>query len=274
MTKKKIEEQYKEKINQLIKFNKNYYELSNPIVDDREYDKLKKDILNLEKKYSYLNHQYSPSKTVGFKPSKNFKKVLHKVPMLSLANAFDREDLINFEKKIINYLNQTKEFKIEYSAEPKIDGISASITYKNGEFVRGLSRGDGKEGEDITENLKTIKDIPVQIPSKNFPEEIDIRGEVFIQNSDFKKLKNKFANPRNAASGSLRQKNPAETKKIPLKFIAYTFGHEKNMQISSQNKYLEKLKEWGFKINPLNKTIIGVDNLMNNYDEIEKKRGE
>ena len=274
MTKKKIEEQYKEKINQLIKFNKNYYELSNPIVDDREYDKLKKDILNLEKKYSYLNHQYSPSKTVGFKPSKNFKKVLHKVPMLSLANAFDREDLINFEKKIINYLNQTKEFKIEYSAEPKIDGISASITYKNGEFVRGLSRGDGKEGEDITENLKTIKDIPVQIPSKNFPEEIDIRGEVFIQNSDFKKLKNKFANPRNAASGSLRQKNPAETKKIPLKFIAYTFGHEKNMQISSQNKYLEKLKEWGFKINPLNKTIIGVDNLMNNYHEIEKKRGE
>ena len=211
---------------------------------------------------------------MGFKPSKNFKKVLHKVPMLSLANAFDKEDLINFEKKIINYLNLNKEFKIEYSAEPKIDGISASIIYKNGKFVKGLSRGDGKEGEDITENLKTIKDIPDQIKSKSFPEEIDIRGEVFIQNSDFKKLKNKFANPRNAASGSLRQKNPSETKKIPLKFIAYTFGHEKGMQITSQSEYLKKLKEWGFKINPLNKTIIGVNSLMENYRKIENKRGE
>ena len=274
MNKKKIEELYKEKINQLVKYNKNYYELSDPIVDDSEYDKLKKDILDLEKKHTFLDNQYSPSKIVGFKPSKNFKKVLHKVPMLSLANAFDQEDLVNFEKKIINYLNLKKEFKIEYSAEPKIDGISASITYKNGKFVRGLSRGDGKEGEDITENLKTIRDIPSQIKSKSFPEEIDIRGEVFIQNSDFKKIKNKFANPRNAASGSLRQKNPSETKKIPLKFIAYTFGHEKGMQISSQNEYLKKLKEWGFKINPLNKTLIGINSLMDNYHKIENKRGD
>ncbi len=274
MKKKNIEELYKKKINQLLKFNKSYYELSNPIINDSEYDNLKKDILNLEKKYNYLDSQYSPSKIVGFKPSKNFKKVLHKVPMLSLANAFDQEDLINFEKKIINYLNKTKEFNIEYSAEPKIDGISASITYESGIFVRGLSRGDGKEGEDITENLKTINDIPKVIKSKDFPKEIDVRGEVFIQNSDFKNLSNKFANPRNAASGSLRQKNPAETKKIPLKFIAYTFGHEKGMQISSQNEYLKKLDEWGFKINPLNKTIIGVNNLMSNYHKIEKKRGE
>ena len=274
MTKKKIEELYKKKINQLIKFNKAYYELSNPIVDDSEYDELKKDILRLEKKYRYLDSQHSPSKIVGFKPSKNFKKVLHRVPMLSLANAFGEEDLINFEKRIINYLDQSKEFKIEYSAEPKIDGISASIIYKNGMFIRGLSRGDGKEGEDITENLKTINDIPKVIKSKDFPEEIDVRGEVYIQNSDFKKLSNKFANPRNAASGSLRQKNSTETKKIPLKFIAYTFGHEKGMKILSQNEYLKRLDEWGFKINPLNKTIAGVNNLMNNYREIEKKRGE
>ncbi len=274
MTKKEIEELYKEKINQLKRLNKNYYELSNPIVDDSEYDKLKKDILDLEKKYSFLDNRYSPSKIVGFKPSKNFKKVLHKVPMLSLANAFDQEDLINFEKKIINYLNLTKEFKIEYSAEPKIDGISASIIYKNGKFIKGLSRGDGKEGEDITENLKTINDIPNQIKSKSFPEEIDVRGEVFIQNSDFKKFKDKFANPRNAASGSLRQKNPSETKKIPLKFIAYTFGHEKGLQILSQDEYLKKLKEWGFKTNPLNKTIVGVNSLMHNYREIENTRGE
>ena len=274
MTKKKIENQYKEKINQLIKYNKDYYEYSNPTVEDREYDKLKKEILELEKRYSFLASENSPSKLVGFKPSKNFKKVSHKVPMLSLANAFDKEDLINFEKKIINYLDEKKDFKIEYSAEPKIDGISASIIYINGEFSVGLSRGDGQEGEDITENLKTIKDIPKKIKFKNFPEEIHIRGEVFIQNSDFQKLSSKFANPRNAASGCLRQKNPNETKKIPLKFIAYTFGYEKGLKIFSQNEFLKNLKYWGFKINPLNKTIKSIDDLMKNYQDIEQKRKE
>ena len=152
------------------------------------------------------------SNLVGFKPSKNFKKVTHKTPMLSLMNAFDQKDLVNFEKRIINYLDENKKFEIEYSAEPKIDGISASLIYEKGKFVTGLSRGDGKEGEDITENLRTIKDIPSQINSKSFPDKIDIRGEVFIKNNDFKKLSGKFANPRNAASGSLRQKDSAETK--------------------------------------------------------------
>ena len=192
--------------------------------------------------------------------------------MLSLANAFDEEDLINFEKRITNYLDEKESFEIQYSAEPKIDGISASLIYVNRKFVYGLSRGDGKEGEDITENLKTIVDIPDQIKSKDFPEEIDIRGEVFIQNSDFKELSNKFANPRNAASGSLRQKDPNETKKIPLKFIAYTFGYEKGMYLKTQNEYLKKLKEWGFKTNPFNKTLMGIKNLMDNYHEIENKR--
>ena len=140
--------------------------------------------------------------------------------------------------------------------------------------MRGLSRGDGKEGEDITNNLKTIKDIPQLVSSKDFPEEIDIRGEVFIQNSDFEFLKDKFANPRNAASGSLRQKNPEDTKKIPLNFIAYTFGFENGLKVENQSDYLKKLKEWGFKINPLNKLISGVKNLINNYNEIEKKRAD
>jgi DNA ligase (NAD+) len=268
MSNDKINKDYLKKVKLFQKHNKHYYNLNNPLVSDKEFDKLKLEILKLEKKYKHLNNINSPSNSVGFKPSKVFKKVKHSVPMLSLGNAFDENDLINFEKKILNFLNEDKNFNIIYSAEPKIDGISASLIYKNGKFITGLSRGDGKEGEDITENLKTIKDIPYFIESKNFPKEIDIRGEVFIQNSDFEKLKNKFANPRNAASGSLRQKDPNETKKIPLKFIAYTFGYEKGLKASSQNEYLKNLKEWGFKTNPLNKTLEKIENLMSNYREI------
>ena len=272
MIRKKIEKEYNEKIKKITKLNKFYYEKNNPIVDDSEYDILKRNILELESKYSYLKSKNSPSVTVGFKPSKNFRKAPHRVPMLSLANAFDQDDLSNFEKKIMNYLNQKNRLEIEYSAEPKIDGISASLSYKNGNFITGLSRGDGKEGEDITENLKTINDIPQKILSKDFPNDIDVRGEIFIQNNDFKKLGDKFANPRNAASGSLRQKDSLETKKIPLKFIAYTFGYEKGLKITKQSEFLKKLKEWGFKTNPLNKTITGIENLMKNYKEIENKR--
>ncbi len=272
MKKKEIQKIYKKKIKLIKKFNEFYYNKSKPAVTDEEYDNLKKEILLLEEKYNFLDLIESPSKIVGHKPSKNFKKDFHRVPMLSLANAFTEEDLINFEKKILNFLSKDKNYTIFYSAEPKIDGISASLTYKSGEFVKGLSRGDGKEGEDITANLLTLTDIPKKIHSKDFPEEIDIRGEVFIQNSDFEKLKEKFANPRNAASGSLRQKNPEDTKKIPLKFIAYTFGFEKGLKINSQFDYLTELNKWGFKTNPLNKLISGVSNLIENYNFVEKQR--
>jgi len=274
MDKPKIKKDYSKKIQKLLDLNKHYYDLSKPLVDDKEYDKIKSEILSLEKKYDFLKSENSPSKIVGFKPSKIFKKVSHKVSMLSLSNAFCEEDLINFEKRIINFLDQKSSFEIEYSAEPKIDGISASLIYKKGKFLMGLSRGDGKEGEDITQNLQTINDIPKSISAKDFPTEIDIRGEVFIQNKDFKKLKDKFANPRNAASGSLRQKNPEDTKKIPLKFIAYTYGYVSDMKINKQNEYLQKLSEWGFKTNPFNKTIKGIKNLLVNYHEIENKRNE
>ena len=274
MNKKIIEAQYKKKIKLLNNYNKNYYDKSKPLVDDKEYDKLKNETLLLERKYKFLKSKNSPSEIIGYKPSKNFKKVLHRVPMLSLANAFNKEDLLNFEKRILNFISEKENFKISYSAEPKIDGISASLIYKDGKFVQGLSRGDGKEGEDITLNLSTIRDIPKKIINKNFPKEIDIRGEVFIQNSDFINLKEKFANPRNAASGSLRQKNPEDTKKIPLKFIAYTFGFEKGLNIKNQFEYLKKLSEWGFRTNPLNKLITDVKNLLINYNEIEKKKSE
>jgi NAD-dependent DNA ligase (contains BRCT domain type II) len=146
--------------------------------------------------------------------------------------------------------------------------------YKNGKFVRGLSRGDGKTGEDITKNLFTINDIPKVIENNNFPKEIDIRGEVFIEKNDFKLLREKFANPRNAASGSLRQKNPEETKKIPLRFIAYTFGYSEKMRIKTQTEFLKYLNIWGFKTNKFNKKIVGIENLIKNHQYLEQKRNE
>ena len=186
--KKEVEKIYNKKIiKEFQKHNKLYYDKSSPSISDSEFDKLKKEIINLEKKYSFLRSTKSPSDSVGFKPSKNFEKFKHKVQMLSLSNAFDREDLINFEKKILNYLNE--KISLEYSVEPKIDGISASLTYLNGNLTYGVSRGDGSEGELITNNLKTIKDIPHKILKKNIPKEIEIRGEVFIEKKDFEKIK-------------------------------------------------------------------------------------
>ena len=269
-----ILEEYKKKIKLINYYNKKYYNDNISEITDSEYDTLKKEIINLEKNNKFLKSKDSPSEKIGFKPSKNFKKILHKVPMLSLSNAFSEEDLLNFEKKILNFLSQNDNSNILYTAEPKIDGISASLTYLKGKFKCGLSRGDGKEGEDITSNLATIEDIPKIILSKDFPEEIDIRGEVFIQNSDFNSLREKFANPRNAASGSLRQKNSEDTKKIPLKFIAYAYGFQKGLKVDNQYDYLNKLSEWGFKTNPLNKLLDGIDKLLMNYEEVEKKRAD
>ena len=274
MNKDLISKDYLAKIRLLQKYNKHYYDKDKPIITDQEYDYLKNEVINLEIKYVFLKNDQSPSKSIGFKPSKNFQKIKHKVPMLSLGNAFDEEDLKNFEKKIVNFLSLKNSNDIEYSAEPKIDGISASLIYIKGKFFKGLSRGDGKEGEDITQNLRTIKDIPSIISVKNFPDEIDIRGEVFIENNDFDKIKEKFANPRNAASGSLRQKDSVVTSKIPLKFIAYTFGYSKNMHINNQTDFLKNLKLWGFKTNPFNKKIKNIKNLILNHKNLAEKRKE
>ena len=266
----KIKKKYNSKIKELIYHNKLYYNDSKPIISDKEYDDLKNEIIKLEEKHNYLKNSYISNIPVGHKPSKSFEKFKHKIPMLSLSNAFKKEDIINFEKKIYNYLNQNVKFN--YSVEPKIDGISASLTYINKKLKYGVSRGDGKIGELITENLKTIKDIPLEIKKKDFPNEIEIRGEVFIKKKDFLKIKDKFANPRNAASGSLRQKNPKETKKIPLNFIAYTFGYYQNKLHEYQSDFLEDLKRWGFKINKDNKTLNGIDELINFYKRFENRR--
>ena len=270
MVKDDLKKKYQTKIKEYIKHNQLYFEKSKPIISDSEFDKIKSEIINLEKKHSFLKNKNSPSKNVGFKPSKSFDKFEHKIPMLSLSNAFDKDDLINFEKKIYNYLN--KKIDIEYSVEPKIDGISASLTYINKKLEFGVSRGDGKIGEVITENLKTINDIPLEIKNDDFPNEIEVRGEVFIKKKDFLKIKDNFANPRNAASGTLRQKNSEETKKIALNFIAYTFGFIRKNTINYQSDFLDNLKKWGFKTNKDNKILSGINDLIIFHKKFENKR--
>lgn len=193
--------------------------------------------------------------------------------MLSLENAFDQEDIVEFYKKINNYLNLKSSHREELFAEPKIDGISASLKYVNGYLIQGLSRGDGRFGEDITENLRTIDDIPKRLKKFNSGELI-VRGEVYIPKSEFKNISDKFANPRNAASGSLRQKNATNTAKIPLRFFAYgTIFMNHNLQ-SKQSKFLDFLKLEGFKVNPLGIIIKDEKDLFANYTKIENKRSE
>ena len=269
-----ITKKYNKKIKELNKHNKLYYSKDKPIISDKEYDELKKKIIELENKYNYLKNKDSPSQTVGFKPSKIFQKRKHMVPMLSLSNIFDKDDLDNFEKKIRNYLDMNSSQTFEYSVEPKIDGISASLTYKDGNLVLGMSRGDGYEGEVITENIKTISEIPKKINSSDFPTQIEIRGEVYIKKNDFIKIKEKFANPRNAASGSLRQKYSSETKKIPLKFIAYTFGLFENNKYNKQSDFLISLKKWGFETSKFNVVKSNINDLIKYHSEFEKKRYE
>ena len=272
MQKKEIEKIYINKINELIKHDKAYFKDDNPLISDKDYDKIKEEILDLEKKYNYLKNKNSPSRKVGYEPSSKFKKIEHEIPMLSLANAFSKENIEDFLKKIKNFLNIKNSEKIVFSAEPKIDGISASLKYIDGIFTLGLSRGDGKTGEDITNNLKTIKDIPKKINKPNFPKILDVRGEVYISKSDFKKIAKQFANPRNAAGGSLRQKNPNETKKIPLKFVAYGFGTVEPKNFEKQSEYLKLLKTWGFNTNSLNKLVSTIEDIEKNHQMIEAQR--
>ena len=272
MQKKEIEKIYIKKIEKLKKYDKAYFDKDNPIISDKDYDVIKEEILKLEKKYKYLKHKYSPSQKVGYKPSGKFKKVDHNVPMLSLSNAFSIENISDFIKKICNFLSLKNSEKIVFSSEPKIDGISASLKYINGNFTLGLSRGDGKTGEDITKNLSTIKDIPKKINKANFPKILEVRGEVYINKKDFKKIDKLFANPRNAAAGSLRQKDHNETKNIPLKFIAYGFGDAEPKKFEKQSEYLKLLKDWGFKTSSLTKLVSDIKEIETNHKEIEEKR--
>ena len=264
--------EYKEKITLIEKLNKAYYLNDKPLVSDAEYDRIKKDILDFEKKNPKIISKDSPTKKVGFAPSEKFSKVKHLIPMLSLDNAFTKDDVEDFLKKIRNYLNFEKDAPVELTAEPKIDGISASLIYKNNKIIRGLSRGDGEYGEDITENLLTIKDIPKILDGGNIDKEFEIRGEVYIGKKDFEKIKNDFANPRNAAGGSLRQKDSKKTALIPLKFFAHSIGDIDEKKFKTHLNFLNFCKKVGFKINPLTQTFTSIDELIKGYHHIEEIR--
>ena len=215
--------------------------------------------------------QKPATKIVGAKPSNQFKKVKHLAPMLSLANAFNQDDMKDFLKKIKNFLN-IKNTQLEILSEVKIDGISATLIYEKGFLKKGLSRGDGVTGEDILDNLKTISNIPTRIISKDIPELLEIRCEIFISKKDFSKIQHKFANPRNAAGGSLRQKDPNQTSKIPLKYFAYGFGAVEPMVFKKQSDFLDKIKQWGFVINPLSKVVTGVEEIQKEHNNIDSIR--
>lgn len=264
--------EYKEKITLIEKLNKAYYHNDKPLVSDAEYDRIKKDILDFEKKNPKIISKDSPTKKVGFAPSEKFSKVKHLIPMLSLDNAFTKDDVEDFLKKIRNYLNFEEDAPVELTAEPKIDGISASLIYKNNKIIRGLSRGDGEYGEDITENLLTIKDIPKILDGENIDKEFEIRGEVYIGKKDFEKIKNDFANPRNAAGGSLRQKDSKKTALIPLKFFAHSIGDIDEKKFKTHLNFLNFCKKVGFKINPLTQTFTSIDELIKGYHYIEEIR--
>ena len=271
MQRKIIEEIYIKKINQLKKYDKAYFEKDKPLVADKIYDEVRKEILALEKKHNYLKSKFSPSKKVGYQPSNKFKKIKHLKPMLSLSNAFQKEDMKDFLSKISNFLN-TKDLNIELTSEPKIDGISASLIYENGLLTKGLSRGDGVIGEDILNNLMTIDGIPKKINGKNLPKILEIRGEVYIGKKDFQSIRDDFANPRNAAGGSLRQKDPLQTAKIPLKYFAYGFGVLEPMIFKSQSEFTNKVSDWGFSTNPNNKIVKGLHEIEQQHKFIEEIR--
>tara|TARA_Y100000591_G_scaffold289176_1_gene273899 strand:+ start:2470 stop:4503 length:2034 start_codon:yes stop_codon:yes gene_type:complete len=262
---------FKKKLEILKKHNHFYYNKDNPKISDQEYDELKKELITLERDNDFLKKLKLLSNIVGAKPSNRFSKIPHLQPMLSLSNAFDKNDMEDFIKKIKNFLI-LKEKKIELFSEPKIDGISATLIYEKGILRKGLSRGDGIIGEDILSNLKTISGIPKFIKGEKIPDLLEIRCEVYIGKDDFFNIKDKFANPRNAAGGTLRQKYSEETAKIPLKYFAYGLGVIKPMIFKTQSEFLKKISEWGFTTNPLVKTINSLDEVEVQHKKLDKIR--
>ena len=259
--------------------NHRYYVLDDPIISDGEYDSLFKELETLETKLPQFKEEHSPTQRVGSSPIKKFKTIKHRAPMLSLANAMNDIDLLDFNKRTKKSLNRKS---ITYIAEPKLDGLGVNLTYANGIFIHGSTRGDGFQGEDITHNLKTIRTIPLTLRNKDekVPAYIEIRGEVFIEKKDFlklNKLQNKkgeqvFANPRNAAAGSLRQLDPQITKTRPLSIFCYEAGFIEGRGFLNHNSLLCALKSWGLPVSSLIKTVEGYEGINKYQKHLEKIR--
>ena len=277
---KKEEDKIIKRLEQLAKLinqhNNYYHKLDRPIISDREFDKLVLENNNLEKKYPELVLKNSPNNFVGGEIKNKFEKIEHLSQMFSLSNAFNKKDLIEFEKRLKKFLSYTNNQKFEYMCEPKIDGLSLNLTYKNGKLISAGTRGDGFIGENVTENILKIKDIPFKL-SQNLPELIEIRGEVFIDKKDFENINSKlsknekFANPRNAAAGSLRQLDTTISHNRPLKFIAHGIGNS-TIFFDSIDLYYQNLKSWKIYPNKLSKICFSIDEIIDYYNEINEKR--
>ncbi len=263
--------------------NYRYYVLDSPVISDAEYDALMRELKELEEKYPELVTPDSPTQRVGFPPAKEFRQVPHAEPMLSLDDAFSEEEVYEFDRRVKRFLGLPEEEKIEYTVEPKIDGLAVELVYENGVFTVGSTRGDGYVGEDVTNNLKTIKSIPLRLMRHEglpIPKRLDARGEVYMEKEKFKKLNEErlargeppFANPRNAAAGSLRQLDPNITAKRPLDIFFYGVGKVEGYEFKTQWEVLTTLPKWGLKTNPHCRLVKGIEEAIKYHHEMEEKR--
>src|SRR5437899_1076578 len=259
--------------------DKRYYQDDTPSVIDAEYDALRQRYNAVEKRFPEFVTSDSPSQKVGAAPSGRFKKVRHAMPMLSLDNAFAEQDVLDFVGRIERFL-KLKDDRIDFSAEPKIDGLSMSLRYEGGELVTAATRGDGAEGEDVTANIRTLEDVPHKLKGRNIPDICEVRGEVYMTKKAFLALNERqkaagdtiFANPRNSAAGSLRQKDPSITASRPLGFFAYAWGQMSAMPEDRQSGMIHWFERCGFKTNPLTKLCHSTEELIAFHRKIEEQR--
>ena len=265
---------------EIERHNEHYYQNDAPKVSDADYDALRKRSDAIEARFPGLVTKDSPSQKIGAAPTSRFAKVPHSVPMLSLGNAFSDEDVTDFVDRVRRFLKLNEDDMPAIVAEPKIDGLSLSLRYEDGELVRGATRGDGFTGEDVTANVRTIADIPHKLKGRNIPAVCEVRGEVYILGRDFIGFNKRAekegiqlaANPRNFAAGSLRQKDPSVTASRPLKFFAYAWGEMSEMPAKTQFKMIEWLGKVGFETNPLTTLCEDVNGLLKFYRKIETQR--
>lgn len=267
---------------EILEHDRRYYTEDRPTVSDAAYDDLRKRLVALEREYPALVTPDSPSQRIGAAPAEAFGKVAHGRPMLSLDNAFTDEEVAEFIGRIRRFLGLGAETEIDMVAEPKIDGLSASLLYEEGVFVRGATRGDGQVGEDITANLKTIREIPLKLKGRGHPARIEVRGEVYMRRADFLRMNAEreekgeplFANPRNFAAGAVRQLDPRITATRPLRFFAYTWGEASGLPSATQSGMLETFKDWGFVTSPHWRLCKGLDDLLAYYRSMAAERAD